>query len=736
MLKHLFAWLDAHPTAYWSLALVVTAAAGLWLLRALRRERTGTAPRHDGVAFALYTLALLFAWRWPVLFQATPLNPDEAQLIAAALTYQLDPVPFRSVDLTTSGPLNGLALLPTHWLGVPQDYFNARLVAILLEWGALLALFGVLRTRATAAGAALALMPGVVFLALAADLDFIHYSSEHVAIFLLALACWLLCRVRQPEPGITTQPRLGWIAGGAVLGLLPWAKLQSVPVGCAIGLWFLVTTLAARGRPLAGRLRWAGALIAGAVVPSVAMLALIAATGQFEEFRLTYLVANFSYMDTGISWAETLVQLARTTRFTWQFPGFFGAIVLLLGVHALWCRRTHRRPDRLYWLATLASAAAIYALCAPRHAFFHYLLLFVLPAILWTGIAVLELHAGLESPRVRRAFFGLLLVTAVLAPLALRVRHGPPENYGNLARDWRQPYDDVARHIRAVARPGDRLAMWGWWPHLHVETGLPQGTRGAHSELQLRVWPMRDPVFRPRYLAELRASRALFFVDAVGPDSFGYNKREIDGHESFPALRDLIANDYVLVKDFGSQRLYLRRDEAGARHARLPRVLPLALDGFSEKTAPGGVARLGHAAPEPPFERRLADDRLYGDLVPHHPLDLFAHAPSRLVHPLPAGTLRLRGAGAFRDAAFADPAAATDGATFAVRWIAADGSRSLAWERRLTPAAVPADRAPAAFDLGVPTDATAVEFTIEPGPTNSFDWTYWHDLRLDVRYCP
>ena len=48
----------------------------------------------------------LLAWRWPFLLQASEYNPDESQLLAGALTLTRDPVFWRSVDGTTSGPLN------------------------------------------------------------------------------------------------------------------------------------------------------------------------------------------------------------------------------------------------------------------------------------------------------------------------------------------------------------------------------------------------------------------------------------------------------------------------------------------------------------------------------------------------------------------------------------------------------------------------------------------------------
>ncbi|MFT3830908.1 MAG: hypothetical protein QM691_14490 [Opitutaceae bacterium] len=737
MLKQLFVWLDAHPAAHNTGLTITLALLLLWVARAVRARPVTASPLRGGAwMFAALILLALLASRWPMLLQTTPFNPDEAQMIAAALTYAQDPAPFRSVDLTTSGPLNGLMLLPTHWLGVPQDYFNARLVAVLLEWGTLLALFGTLRKSAGTAVAALALIPGVLTFATMVDSDLIHYTSEHLPVFLWSLAVWLLARCSPVETSANVGPGASWYAGGVLLGLMPWAKLQSAPLGAALGVSALLVCWLDRRRSVRSRRTWIVGLCGAALLPTIVILGLAAATGQFGQFQVCYLQDNLEYMGTGLSWSTVLAQLGRISSITWQVPAFAGATLLLALGHLHRALVRGSRPAPLFWVATVSTLAALYAVVAPRHSFFHYILLLLAPLTLLAATVIVGLWNGYPTSRGRRLLVASILLLGGVGASALRLRCEAPANLRTLAHDWRAPHSVISRHIRQVARPGDRLTIWGWWPHLHVETALPQGTRDAHTFRQMEPSPRRDTFYRPRFLADLQAHRPTFFVDAVGPTSFGFHDREGNAHETFPELREFVARHYVFVKDFMFARLYMRRDLAAERHTRLPLVVPLTLAGFSVTEAVGEVSRLGDAPPAPPYEGRYEDGRNFGDLTPLPALDLFAHAPSRLVHPLPPGTLHLRGAGAFRDAAFSNPAAATDGATFAVRWIAADGSRTLAWERRLDPAANHVDRAPAAFDLATPADATAVEFTIEPGASNSFDWTYWHDLRFDVRYCP
>ena len=129
-----FQWLDGNPGIYPLLAgaalLLLLGRLGQ-LVRASHRGHEIEVGRIDWRTGVVVGLTLL-AWRWPYLLDPQPFNPDEAQLIASAITVEHAGAFWRSLDGTTSGSLNALALLPTHWLGVPLDYFNARLTGLLL----------------------------------------------------------------------------------------------------------------------------------------------------------------------------------------------------------------------------------------------------------------------------------------------------------------------------------------------------------------------------------------------------------------------------------------------------------------------------------------------------------------------------------------------------------------------------------------------------------------------------
>ena len=97
-----------------------------------------------------------------------------------------------------------------------------------------------------------------------------------------------------------------------------------------------------------------------------------------------------------------------------------------------------------------------------------------------------------------------------------------------------------------------------------MESGLPQATREAHTEREIRPSPLRDTYFRPRFMADLRRHRPAFFVDAVGSGTFYYSDRAAFAHETYPELRAYVQEHYVLLTDVVYARIYLRKARSPA----------------------------------------------------------------------------------------------------------------------------------------------------------------------------
>ena len=558
MLYGLFLWLDAHPAAYWAGCIICTLALSAVIM--VEARRNDSSARKPDWGFALLLLVCLLAWRWPPLLYNQALNPDEPLLIAGAITLTHDPVFWRSVDGATAGPLDFYALLPAHAFGLPLGYFSARLTGLLLIWGALLACYRMLRDEYGRGVAQLGLLPGLMFFATVHEGDFLHYSTEHVPLFLFSLSACLLWRAHRETPAAPIRARFLWFAAGVSMGLLPWAKLQAAPLAATLALWGTWLTLTDKTAGWQPRRRTFATLTFAALLPSLLILALIALGGQWEHFQSSYIQSNLAYVDTGGGFGNVFKELSHKAALTWIFPALLVTPLWIVPVAAAGALTRQRRWGPLFVTGAIFTAVAAGCVFAPRRGFMHYLLFLVVPLTWWSAAALGEARRAYGRGRGAPSLMMLYALIAGGIPLLARWQEPSPPLWGGLADQGMAPRDEAGDMLRKLRRPGDTLAVWGWHSHLYVESGLPQATRAAVSEREITPSPQRDTYHRPLYLADLQAHSPAFFADAVGPESFHLTNRVTQGHETFPQLQDYIKTHYVQLADLTSVRLYIRSD--------------------------------------------------------------------------------------------------------------------------------------------------------------------------------
>lgn len=545
----LFEVLDARPVLYWSLA---WACFGLCLGCALLAEPGGEKGKlrrliAHPVLFACLIIATLCAFRWPSWFVPWEINPDESQIIAGAITLRETPVFWKAVDGTTHGPVNEYLLMLLSLLGWPLTFVGARVLAVGLIAGALIGAWGTLRQFLPEQLARLGILPGLAFWAFAWFGDFLHFSSELAAIFFLASASWGLATALTAE-----RPR-PWLLGatGALLVLVPLAKLQAAPLALFMGLGGL-GILGWRRPP--GWLKAAASLAGGVTGVALALIVFLIIYGLRAQFWISYVESNLGYAATGnhpfVEMPNHFFEFMTTGQ---SFPWFFyGSMAFaLLHARSAWQQGTPALRVALAagWLGT---GIAYFCILAPGRQVAHYLQLLVVPVTLLTALH-LSVAKGHRLPTLL-----LFLLLGVVPQLQNRLV-AAQEQLGHLAEYKAQPFSAGGTYIRERLRPGERLTVWGWNSQLHVETQLVQGTRESHTAFQIIQSPLRD-FYRSRFMRDLLRWKPEWFVDAVGPKRFAFEYRHIDGHETFPELDRLIREQYALAAEVDSMRIYRRKE--------------------------------------------------------------------------------------------------------------------------------------------------------------------------------
>ena len=349
------------------------------------------------------------------------------------------------------------------------------------------------------------------------------------ALFVL-LACWIAYRFARE---LWTEREGLWAA--ALLGFFLTFDLPSAVIPLASDLLLVAPHLAAvwlawKRKPLAS-----GALLGVAFLinPRAAFVAVVCAVwnpagipwlavgfavvGSIGTGWLWFSAAWPAYWDQVWRWGRLYASVPLTENpvqtgllRTLDWAGFHAALV----VAAIGFFRVPKGDRRFAWavwcLVSLAGVAFGWRFF-PRYYF-----------LLLPPLAILAARGFTLMGRWRTAALLLLLI-----PL---VRFAP--RYAILAAgqtDWSDTAMDrdsraVAAMVRAQARPGDTLFVWGFRPEMYVYTGLPTASRfldsqpltGVPADRHLTESTSLDQSAAGEHRVELAGTHATFVIDGLG----------------------------------------------------------------------------------------------------------------------------------------------------------------------------------------------------------------------------
>ena len=517
-------------------------------------------------------LARLYILSIPVF-----LNPDEAQWTVSARSVLSDPIVWRSTDMTTSGPLNALAISWPILFKITPSLLTSRLTGLLLESLSILGMASLIRPGEALSLGTAAVMTTAVWLTLAAEPDFLHYSSEIVSLALMVLFCGLFARLPDDVPG---GPRLALC--GFIATCLPFAKMQSA-------LYFALfhfVCLVRIGLDIRAKRATASEILLYLLASSLPILLLVAPL--FFVGEQDAVLKGYLGLGSGYGGARTLEIFKKVAPLTIVM----GALMIVICLRYFDpYQRSQSRYDLLLlslglWPATLLS------LWLPGRLFFHYQLFAVFGLPLSVVLAQYSLPPRLLRPDLPIAQALVLFAAAVAATSPILLKVG---SWRSAFHQFRMDSAFAPASFSPDARPllawtgattKDTLLLWGWEPELTAYAGMRSGDRAAHAEYLIRPNDGRV-YFRNRLLRDLPRTNPAIVIDTVRDGYFFTNypdfRPETSDLRSFPELYAIVSRDFEQVG--GSARcaaLYLRREKAAAlRAAEIPlqSSVPALLDG-------------------------------------------------------------------------------------------------------------------------------------------------------------
>ncbi|GGN09288.1 hypothetical protein GCM10010967_51490 [Dyadobacter beijingensis] len=534
---------DNSPTVYWFIGYLL---AGFVIF----------ASQYESVPKRAYLAAgiiLLIFMRIPVVVFNRELNVDESQMLSHAITLFQDPVYWRSVDGTTIGPLDNYLLVVPKLLGFRIDYTSGRFMGLLCVAGAWLLLCAALKNWfGTTAARRISIVP-LLFLAFTQEVDFIHYSSEQLPVFLLAFCVFQLSRL-DPKTAPTASG-LYWL--GLAAGAVPFGKLQAAPLAIVLVLGAFAGLFQRFKRY--GELKSVLALVLGGLTVPLFFLAFTLSFGVFDDLIDFYILGNAIYAG-GATFADIPAQFYKIVALSTDFQLFTLALIIpmLIGlVRIVRLNLPGKMNFHVPFTILFLLLASIYAVTKSGNAFIHYLNFCIIP---WTLLAAYGLSAvggwSLVFPAVMVLWFG--------GNDALHFMKERRLNAFDSVEKTALRESPVVTEILKRREEGDYMIVWGWNCSYYVEAQLAEGTAENHSERSIFAHPMRE-VYRKRYMSDLERTKPAFVADAVGRNSLWVQDKKTQGIESYPELNQYIRNHYTLLGEYDDVRLYVRNDRV-ARH--------------------------------------------------------------------------------------------------------------------------------------------------------------------------
>jgi hypothetical protein len=536
----------------------------LLVLALLAAKPTTILPAKFEWAFLSTCAAVIFLGRFPTFFWNKGLNADEGLWAAGAIKATVDLVPWRGFDPTTSGPLNSYVLALPALLHLPISFISTRIIGAALMIGTISALYHAVKCTYNPRIARLTVIPAVVFLSLETDGNFVHYSSEYLSVFLTTIALAAAAHIAWGSASFKALLGASAVAG-LCLGATCFAKLQALPIMFAVSLLTFLAIF------VPGRLsRREVTIVAAVFVASFCLipgtiLVVVWLTDQFEYAFTSYIKLSLRYIDFHPKGEPIEARRGIDFQFllgsTPNYTILLCSVIFLVsvGVFVVFVRRNRltRRSISTATAAALLLLASLYSISKPHRPFAHYLLFSLVPLSCCLAIVLgLTDEVGIWKDR-RVILSGGYLAFAIIPTLSVALS---TENQylSSIRTNLKTRQGPEAAAIAHYARPGDRVAIWGWAADYWVETGTVMATREPTTCYNIYQTSFRD-YFRAHYMADLRRAKPPVFVDAVAPSAFEFTKRGTCGYETFPELAQYISEHYELKEEVNGARIFVRK---------------------------------------------------------------------------------------------------------------------------------------------------------------------------------
>jgi hypothetical protein len=504
-------------------------------------------------------LFILFICRkLPFILYNGQINPDESQMLTQAITLDFDPVFWRSVDGTTSGPINSYLILALKYVGFPFNYSTLHLASVGLISFSLFMTYLTLRLAFSTKVSFLSLLIIYSFFFLTNHKDFNHYNSELPSVALITVAFYLIARIYY----LTHTSLLIFGMLGLICCSIPLAKLQGGPLA-SLYIVYAGLILINSSMPITRKFLLLGSLIFGIVSVIVFLVLFLYYNSILYDL---YIKTNLSHYSPS-NGLNLFIKLVFKSSYDYIFLLIFSfSIWVLAAFIAIREKYFVFIFNRIFLFLLINFTLSLLVIARTGYIFEHYLFYSFFPITLLTAYTLNQiLDFGIIKYYSQISFN--IIAIGLFAGLAITYTLKFSRKNQNFTMVPLPLYEiKVVNLINRYTEPTDCMVVWGWNLTYHVLTGLRQGTRENHSIRCMTtnsLGAIHDPqliaYFGHQYVNDMRRNCPAIFIDEVQSNSFFENPKLVV-HQKIPELKKFIANNYRLVSTQSGILVYVHKD--------------------------------------------------------------------------------------------------------------------------------------------------------------------------------
>ncbi|KAA6302966.1 MAG: hypothetical protein EZS26_000861 [Candidatus Ordinivivax streblomastigis] len=564
-----------YSTATTLMALLLMFILVCWTL--FFSEKDTQSNRKSNVVFIGLGILTLFIFRSLTFYQDL-CNPDEGMHLTAVLNILSDSRLWISADTTTLGPICYLLIAfvchVIRFIGIDCDvtFFLCRFINTMLIIGTFCFFYRICIKNLSLKLSRVICLFFIFFFAFNYHFDLQAYNTESVYVFLITVIIYLTFKIK------TNINYWLIVLTGVLCGLLPYVKLQTIPMAFVCILWILYTIwdISRTYSTPATRLITKRCIVFLVAILIPTILLVIYCSAYEHGLSRAYLcyVKNASAHVTPLFSTLWLYNSCKAFYF-FASQGWYNSLFILIMLSMTLFIFVRPKWTSDWFFSFLLVLLSLFAVVRVGSPFQHYMLFLSIPSLLFliTTLRIVFRSVNTHSSNFfakignflkqehRLSIFLVILWLFLFRGFAGNVREQTLSTDSLVGNNKR--FSDISRIIMQQTTPDDYILVWGWEMRIHVYTNRRSATAQSNIE---RIWGNKYKNYPhenvDNFIHDIKTNKPKLIVDVVAPRSFGFEEEKY-ALENHTEVWGAIKNDYELTDiypvDGGSFKIYTRK---------------------------------------------------------------------------------------------------------------------------------------------------------------------------------